>query len=492
MRLPLSAVALVLTLSDPLPAQISNAEYAARREALAARIGTGVVVTFGATDPRTEGAQFRQYPSFAYLTGVMEEPDAAFLLVARDGHVGQAVLYLPAKDPRMALYTGFLPDAAAAFRRWGLALRTMDHLRPTLDSLVNAGLPLWQIPDVASRDQLRSDTLRRGRRFLELFLAAHPGVTPRNAFRIMDELRVVKSPAEIALLRKAAEISDKGQEALIRAVAPGRSEAQVEAAGTYVFRTEGGDGVAYYPIIGSGPGSTSYHYRANNRVMKAGDVVVMDDAASYLGYAADITRTVPVSGKFTPEQLAIYRIVRASQDVAAAEARPGEPVAAGEAAIRKLQATELAKLGLIESPDATIDPPWPARCDTQPVPVSCKQAFLYMAHGPGHGIGLEVHDAGGYSYSPTGKFQENEVFTIEPGIYISHSLLDMLPNTPRNREFIAKVRPVLVRYDNTGIRVEDDYLITATGVERITHVAREPEEIEALMAKGPATLSRRP
>ncbi len=491
MRHTLAVVAL-LACAPPLSAQITNAEYAARRDALAARVGTGVVLSFGATDPRTEGAQFRQYPSFAYLTGVMDEPDAALLLVARDGHATSAVLYLPAKPAAMALFTGFLPDSATAFRRWGLALRTMDRLRPTLDSLVNAGLPLWEVPDFASRDQVRSDTLRRGRRFLELFEAAHPGVTVRSALRIMDELRTVKSPAEIALLRRAAEISDRGQEALIRAVAPGRSEAQVEAAGTFVFRTLGGDGVAYYPIIGSGPGSTSYHYRANNRIMKAGDVVVMDDAASYRGYAADITRTVPVSGHFTPEQRAIYRIVLASQKAAEAEARPGAPVAAGEAAIRKIQAEELAKLGLIESPDATIDPPWPAHCEEQPTPVRCKQAYLYMAHGPGHGIGLEVHDAGGYSFSPTGKFQPGEVFTIEPGIYVTHDLLDMLPDTPRNRQFIAKVRPVLARYDNTGVRVEDDVLITAQGCERITHVAREPEEIEALMAKGPATLSVRP
>ncbi len=170
----------------------------------------------------------------------------------------------------------------------------------------------------------------------------------------------------------------------------------------------------------------------------------------------------------------------------------GAPVAAGETAIRRLQAEELAKLGLIESPDATIDPPWPAHCQEQPTPVYCKQAYLYMAHGPGHGIGLEVHDAGGYSYSPTGRFQQNEVFTIEPGIYVSHELLDMLPDTPRNRQFIARVRPVLARYDNTGMRVEDDFLITASGCERITHVAREPGEIEALMAKGPATLSLKP
>jgi|SRR5690606_32247538 len=107
-----------------------------------------------------------------------------------------------------------------------------------------------------------------------------------------------------------------------------------------------------------------------------------------------------------------------------------------------------------------------------------------MAHGPGHGIGLEVHDAGGYSYSPTGTFQEGEVFTIEPGIYIGTHLLDMLPDTPKNREFIAAVRPAVERYANIGVRIEDDYIVTATGAEWISRAPREIAEIEALMAQG--------
>ena len=145
--------------------------------------------------------------------------------------------------------------------------------------------------------------------------------------------------------------------------------------------------------------------------------------------------------------------------------------------------TELAKLGLTEGPDATFDPPWAdaARCER--VPVVCTQAFIYMAHGPGHGIGLEVHDAGGYSYSPTGSFQLNEVFTIEPGVYISTALLDMLADTPKNRAFIAKVRPMVERYNNTGVRIEDDYLVTQDGVEWLSKAPREMKEIEAVMKK---------
>jgi Xaa-Pro aminopeptidase len=107
-----------------------------------------------------------------------------------------------------------------------------------------------------------------------------------------------------------------------------------------------------------------------------------------------------------------------------------------------------------------------------------------MAHGLGHGIGLEVHDAGGYSYSPTGYFHEGEVFTIEPGIYISTQLLDMLPDTPKNRAFIAKVRPAVERFHDIGVRIEDDYVATPRGVERITSAVREIDEIESLM-QGP-------
>jgi len=158
-------------------------------------------------------------------------------------------------------------------------------------------------------------------------------------------------------------------------------------------------------------------------------------------------------------------------------------VASGDSAIRRVEARELARLGLIESPDATFDPPWTdaATCAKVPTPTSCRQAFLYQAHGPGHGIGLEVHDAGGYSYSPTGRFQEGEVFTIEPGIYVSTALLDMLADTPKNRAFIARVRPVVERYDHIGIRIEDDYLVTPTGVEWLSRAPREIAEIEAAM-----------
>jgi Xaa-Pro aminopeptidase len=202
----------------------------------------------------------------------------------------------------------------------------------------------------------------------------------------------------------------------------------------------------------------------------------MDIGAACSGYAADITRTIPVSGRFTPEQSAIYQLVRDAQAASERVAKPGVSWAAWRDSARAVEARGLARLGLIESADATFDPPWAARCERSPE--ACTQAFLYMAHGLGHGIGLEVHDPP-HPYVGTGAFQPGDAFTVEPGVYISTRLLDMLPDTPKNRAMIAKVRPVVERYQNIGIRIEDDYVITASGVEWLSRAPREIAEIEA-------------
>ena len=472
-----TAVLAILLIASTAQAQITPAEYAARRDSLAAHIGNGVFLAFGQREPVDELANFRQRPEFEWLTG-FEEVDAALLLTARDGKVADAVLYAPARDPRMQLYTGFFPDSAVVAREIGLGLRTMDKLSAALETRLAEGLQLFTTPDVGSRDVMFSDSITRGRRYIAMLKEAHAGLTTRNAHPILDSLRVRKTPAEQALLRKAIDITMKGFDAAFQAIAPNRSEALVDAAAQYAWRLNGAQGPSYGGIVGSGPNSTSYHYRSNNRVMRAGEVVVMDIGAMYGNYAADVTRTAPVSGKFTADQRAIYQIVRDAQKAAEQVTRAGVRVQVGDSAVRAVQAAGLAKLGLIESADATFDAPW--SCERRPL--SCKQVYLYMAHGLGHGIGLEVHDPGGYSYS-SGKFQVGEVFTIEPGIYISTKLLDMLPDTPKNRAFIAKVRPMVERYNNVGIRIEDDYLVTPNGLEWLSRGPREVNEIEAAMRK---------
>jgi Xaa-Pro aminopeptidase len=142
-------------------------------------------------------------------------------------------------------------------------------------------------------------------------------------------------------------------------------------------------------------------------------------------------------------------------------------------------------LGLIQSEDATFDPPWQANCDR--TPATCKQANFWMIHGISHGLGLAVHDPAQFSYEDH-VYKPGDVFTIEPGIYVSARMLDALPDTPKNRAFIAKVKPVVARYENTGVRIEDDYLITETGLERLSSAPREIAEIEALMKRRARTI----
>lgn len=479
-RMMIAVVALADVGAARAEAQIPVSEYEARRDSVAAHMGNGFLLAFGQREPVDEMGIFRQLPEFDYLTG-FQEPDAVFLMVVRGGHVANAMLYAPARDPRLALYNGFLPESAAVVRMHGLGLRALSGLQSAVAGAIAAGLPLYTMADVAGRDFLYSDTLTRGRRYVRALREAHPQLVVRDAHALLDSMRVRKSAAEIALLRKAIDITMQGIDAAYRVIAPGRSERDVEATAEYTWKLKGAEGPSYGGIVGSGPNSTSYHYRANNRIMRAGEVVVMDIGALYGGYAADVTRTAPVSGKWSADQRAVYQLVRDAQKAAEQVTRAGVRVQAGDSAVRAVEARGLARLGLIESEDATFDPPWGSHCEQRPL--MCRQYFLFMAHGLGHGIGLEVHDAGGYSYSPTGTFQTGEVFTIEPGIYISTKLLDMLPDTPRNRAFAAKVRPMVERYNNIGIRIEDDYLVTPQGLEWLSRGPREADEIEAAMRK---------
>ncbi|MCG6956027.1 MAG: aminopeptidase P N-terminal domain-containing protein [Gemmatimonadetes bacterium] len=460
-------------------AQITPSEYAARRDAVAARVGDGVVVAFGAPTPITDRGPFFQLPTFHYLTG-FDEPDAAFVMVVRDGH-GHPTLFLSPVDPRRAFYYGRRPDSATVRDSLGVPGRDISALAPILDSLAGSGLPFLTLADFQDADFAVQDSLTRGQSFMRRLAARHPGLVVRDAHPIVDQLRARKSPAEIALLEKAAQISSEGHRSAMMVPNP-RHEYELRAALEGTFTRLGAERPAYGSIVGAGANGTQLHYMKDMADAKPGDVVVMDAGAEYRGYAGDVTRTIPVSGVYTPEQRAIYQLVRDAESAAERNSGPGLSQQAAQDSSVAVRARGLAALGLIESEDALMDPPWPADCGR--APASCSQAQLWMIHGISHGIGLEVHDPASY-YLGDGTYHPGDVFTIEPGIYISQASLDALPDTPRNRRFIAAVRAKVKEYENTGVRIEDDYVITPTGVRRISTAPREIDEIEALMKQRP-------
>ena len=470
-------ISVMFVATVPAAAQISQREFAARREALAQKIDSGFVIAFGGRTPITDFGPFHQLPAFHYLTS-FDEPDAAMVMVVRRG-TGATTLFLTAADPRAAFYYGWRPDSTSVEKTLGVRARSFASIEAVADSLANTGLPLYALADFEDADFSRADSLTRGRVFVRSLVTKHPGLVAKDAAPLVDQLRAKKSAAEIALLRKAADISSEGHRAAMTAPIPSH-EYELQAALEYTFTRLGGSRPAYGSIVGSGLNGTQLHYMKDRGETKPGDVVVIDAATEYEGYAADITRTIPVSGTYTPEQRAMYQLVRDAQSAAERNAKPGKSAAAAQDSSVAVRARGLAKLGLIESEDATFDPPWQANCER--TPAMCQQGMLWMMHGISHGLGLAVHDPAQFSYGDR-VYHPGDVFTIEPGIYVSARMLDALPDTPKNRAFIAKVKPAVARYEGTGVRIEDDYLITDTGLERLSNAPREIAEIEALMKK---------
>jgi Xaa-Pro aminopeptidase len=460
-------------------AQISNAEYAARRDSLAARIRDGVVVAFGGRTPVTDFGPFYQLPAFHYLTG-LDEPDAAMVLVANGGKP-TTHFFLSPIDPRTAFYYGRRPDSASVERTLGVKGHAFGSITKFVDSIATAGpkTTFYKLADFGDADFAHQDSLTRGGEFMKTLASKHPGLTIKDGHEIVDQLRAHKSPAELALLRKAGEISAEGHRAAMTAPEPGH-EYELQAVVEYTFARLGGERPAYGSIVGSGPNGTQLHYMKDRAPTKPGDLVVIDAATQYEGYAADVTRTIPVSGSYTEDQKKLYQIVRDAQAAAERNSKPGMLASAASDSSIAVRAKGLVALGLAESDTASFDPPWRVNCAANRT--ACSQTYFWMIHGLGHGIGLAVHDPAQYYFGDR-KFKEGDAFTIEPGIYISPAMLDALPDTPKNRAFKAKVKDAVARYQNTGVRIEDSYVITDKGLERISNAPRELDEIEALMKK---------
>jgi Xaa-Pro aminopeptidase len=465
MRLAILTLLALPAAAHPVLGQITLAEYADRRSTLASRLADGVFVARGAEEPVMDYLSFFQSPGFQYLTG-FREPGAALVMRKRGSDVSWT-LFVQEKDPAVEVWSGRRYGPLAAAAATGIPARPDSEFRAFLDSLLRGDTNLHVLADLAEG----GDTLNHDDRFVDDLRRTHPRVQIAGANDVMALMRGKKSAAELDLIARAAAISMEAHREAARALEPGMNEFEIQALLEYTFRRNGGDRPAYASIVGSGPNSTVLHYNRDDRYMSAGELLLIDAAASYGGYAADITRTFPVSGTFTAEQRAVYQIVRDAQAKAESLAKPGARWSALAQAAQAVVAEGLTRLGLIESPGATYD------CGrARP----CSQLSLYYMHGLGHGIGLVVHDPD-QMYFGQREIGVGSAFSIEPGIYVRENLLDIIPGTAANQALLAKIAPAVRKYANIGVRIEDNYVVTPAGLEWVSCLPREADEIEALM-----------
>ena len=457
-------------------AQVAPGEYAARRAALVAKLDSGVIVAYGGVESVNYWPNFFQLPAFHYLTG-FDETDAALVIVKRAGATS-SMMFVPTRTYSEARWIGTRTAPADLLKATGIAGRDIAGLSAAIDSLVAQGLPVYVVPDAQTSDFAAEDSLTRGARMLARLRAARPGMPVLSLDSAVNELRAKKSAAEIALLRKAAQISVRAHIEAMKATAPGCGENEIQAVLDGTFRRLGGDRPAYGSIVGSGPNATTLHYMADNRVMRDGELLLIDAATSFDHYSADVTRTLPVNGKFTAEQREIYQIVRDAQEAYVRQIRPGIKESTASDSGRVVVKRGLARLGLIESDSATLDMAPDVKCP----PSGCPQRALYVWHGyGGHGIGTEVHDPAQYDVAG-GAFQVGDVITVEPGIYVDPQFIASFPDTPRNRAMRAKLAKAIAKYKGIGVRIEDDYAVTEHGTEWLSKGApREIGEVEAMM-----------
>lgn len=473
----------VLFLPSVLFAQ-TQLEYAGRRTALAAKLPDGVFVALGGHEPAQDYLSFYQSPSFYYLTG-FKEPDAALLMIKQGGAVRSAAMFVNPRQPSREVWTGTRVGVDGIGTLTGIRGRSANDLGKVLDSLAATGMPFSVVGDVGRvADEDGSPTFRSpDEQIFDRLKRKHASLKVTTVNDAVEQLRATKSAAEITMIRNAIDITNRAQKEVIPTIKPGLNEFELQALIEYTFRRNGADRPSSSTIVGSGPNSTTLHYHADDRFIGASDLVVMDIGASFKGYGANVTRTVPASGIFTVEQRAIYQLVRDAQKAAERQATLGNAARLMTDSSSAVLAAGLTRLGLIESPGATYD------CVAGAPPRPCAQLQLFYPHGVGHGIGLDVHDPDQLSY--TGRIQPGSAFTIEPGVYVREHVLEEIPDTPRNREFAAKVRNAVTLYKNIGVRIEDDYIVTTQGVEWLSQVPREITEIEEMMKKGTTGVAAR-
>ena len=454
------AVVTAFSLAAPLAAQqpyvdqlpgagrpIDIAAVAGRRARLMDRLGDAVVLIPAAHERSAEpygdypqDTDFRQHNVFFYFSQ-LESQDAWIVLNATQAGPDEAILLLPPRNPAQERWTGVRlgPDTLAVRLTGFTTVLPLTRLDSVLAAARERRVPFYIEIDATTRDEPLIARLRAD---------SAAGVVVRNMRPIADSMRLVKDAGEIAALRRAARISAEAHADMIRAARPGMYEYEIEAVVEAGFRSRGADRVGYPSIVGSGFNATTLHYDVNRRQAQAGELVVVDAAAEYAQYTADVTRTFPISGRFTARQRAIYELVLGAQQAAMDSTRPGVTIG---------RLSQIANQYLREHSGNL--------CPVEPgamVPRGDSTCARYMIHGLSHWIGMDVHDVGGYGNRP---LVAGMVFTIEPGIYIPAESL--------------------------GVRIEDDILVTDTGYENLSAAApRAAADVERLMQNRPRASNR--
>ncbi len=399
---------------------ITHEEFRARRERLLQELGCAVaIVPAGEADPSLHHP-WKPHAHFEYLTGIVDEPGAMLLLDPSNPVAAKrAVLLLRPLNPEVEKWDGFRDELGAALRartgfdtvmRTGMLGRLLlEGTRRSRTLACMMPLAQWNAPVSADLAILRAQAERV------------PGTQVQDRSDLLLRMRAAKSAAEIACIREAGRITATGFAAAMRSMRAGMNEFDLQECVEHAYRTNGARELAFRTIAGGGFNATVLHYHANDRPLVDGELVVLDSGAKHAGYSADVTRTLPVSGRFTARQRELYDTVLRAQAAAIAAVRPGATLAQVDAAGRKV----IADAGLGD-------------------------AFI---HGMGHHLGLETHDA-----SPDAPLEVGAVITIEPGIYL-----------PK---------------ESIGIRIEDDVAVNEGGHEVLTpSIPRTADEVERAMAR---------
>ncbi len=428
--------------------------YAERRERLARAMQSGVAVIPTAperTRSRDTHFPYRHDSYFYYLTG-FPEPEAVLVLVA--GDPPRSMLFCRERNEEREIWDGFRYGIEGARERFGFdeahPIAALDEVMPRL--LADQPALFYPVGDDIDWDARAMRWLNAVRAQARAGIEA-PGRV-QDVHSILDDMRLLKDTHEISVMRRAASISASAHRRIMRETRSGRFEYELEAELLHEFRRHGANFPAYWPIVAGGVNACTLHYVSNSAHLAAGELLLVDAGCEFEGYAADITRTLPVSGRYSAVQREVYELVLAAQQAAMEAIQPGRAwIEPHEAAVKVLAQGMLDLKLLTGSLDETLE----------------KETYkrFYM-HRTGHWLGLDVHDAGQYKRAGTWRtFEPGMTFTVEPGIYIR----------------AAADVPEPLR--NIGIRIEDDVLVTDSGCEVLTAEAPKAiADIEALMRHG--------